>query len=62
VLSEAGTYTNEVAIDGGDTSRATLKIPADAAGKAFQVICEVTDTGTPKLSGYRRIIVQPTAK
>ncbi len=60
VLAEAGTYAGTVNIASNDTSRATVEIPADAAGKTFHVICEVTDDGTPTLTSYRRIIFQPT--
>ena len=60
VLPEAGTYTNEVAISDGDTSRATVTIPSDATGKSIHVICEVSDDRTPNLTSYRRIILEPT--
>lgn len=60
VLSEAGTYNKDVKISGGDTARATIAVPADAAGKRIHVICEVTDDGTHNLTGYRRIILEPT--
>jgi hypothetical protein len=62
VLSEAGTYTAEIRIDGGNTDKPTVSVPADAAGKSFHVVCEVTDGGTPALTSYRRIIFEPTAK
>jgi len=60
VLGEAGTYENHVKITGGNTARARIEVPADAAGKSIHVICEVTDDGTPNLTGYRRIILEPT--
>ena len=60
VLSEAGTYTNDVSIAGRESSRATVAVPADSAGKGFHVICEVMDDGTPNLTSYRRIILEPT--
>jgi hypothetical protein len=59
LLPEAGTCTSEVAISGGDTSRATIAVPSDAAGKSVHVICEVTDDGTHNLTSYRRIILKP---
>ena len=62
VLSEAGTYAGNVNIASHDTSRATVEIPSDSAGKSFHVICEVTDDGVQNLTGYRRIIFQPTAR
>ena len=60
VLTEAGTYTDNIIMSGNDTSRATIEVPSDSAGKSFHVICEVTDDGTHYLSGYRRIIFEPT--
>jgi hypothetical protein len=59
VLSEAGTYTTDVSLSGGNSARATVAVPSDAAGKTFHVICEVTDDGTHNLSSYRRIIFEP---
>jgi hypothetical protein len=59
VLPEAGTYAQEVRIAGSSSSRATIEVPADSAGKRIHVICEVTDDGTHPLTGYRRIILEP---
>jgi hypothetical protein len=58
-LPEAGTYPHAVQIVGADLSRATIQVPADAAGKTIHVICEVTDDGAPRLHGYRRIVLSP---
>jgi hypothetical protein len=60
VLSEVGTYSKDVKITGGDSARATVEVPSDAAGKTIHVICEVTDDGTHSLTGFRRIILEPT--
>jgi hypothetical protein len=60
VLTEAGTYPMAPSITGSDSSRATINVPTDAAGKTFHVICEVTDNGTPSLTSYRRILFAPT--
>lgn len=57
VLPEAGTFKGEVVLSGSDTSKATLLIPSNAAGTLIHVICEVTDSGTPALTSYRRMIV-----
>jgi hypothetical protein len=62
ILPEAGTYTRAVTIADADSNRITINVPADSAGKSFHVICEVTDNGTPNLTGYRRIIFEPTDK
>jgi hypothetical protein len=60
VFPEAGSYTNEIALSGSDSNRATVQIPSDSAGKSFHVICEITDDGVPPLTSYRRIIFEPT--
>ena len=60
VINEAGTYPNEVAIGGSNSSQATVKVPEDSAGRSIHVICEVTDNGAPNLTSYRRIIIEPT--
>jgi hypothetical protein len=60
VLPEAGTYTQTVTIENADSNRITVYVPADSASKSFHVICEVTDNGTPNLTGYRRIVFEPT--
>ncbi|OHB60667.1 MAG: hypothetical protein A2167_04650 [Planctomycetes bacterium RBG_13_46_10] len=60
ILSEAGTYSNDVNISNSNSSSATVDVPSDSAGKSFHVICEVMDDGTHNLTGYRRIIFEPT--
>jgi hypothetical protein len=57
VLTEAGTYQKEITIPGNESNKITIKIPSDSAGQNFHVICEVTDNGKPKLTSYRRIII-----
>ena len=59
ILSEAGTYTQDIIISNSNSSRVTVKIPSDSEGKTFHVICEVTDNGTHNLSSYRRLIFEP---
>lgn len=58
--SGAGNGASVVGIEISDagTDRARLEIPSDAAGKSIHVICEVTDSGTPALTSYRRIILK----
>ena len=62
ILSEAGTYAQNVTIANSSSSIATVAVPSNSAGTSFHVICEVTDNGTHNLSGYRRIIFEPTDK
>jgi len=59
VLSESGTYAQNVNITNQNTSRATVEIPSDSAGKRIHAICEVNDDGVHHLTGYRRIIFAP---
>jgi hypothetical protein len=61
ILPEAGTYLQDITISGSDANQITIQVPADSSGKSFHVICEVTDSGTPSLTSYRRIIVEPPA-
>ena len=58
VLPEAGTYRGEVTIRNASADRAAIVVPADAGGTTIHVICEVTDDGTPRLTGYRRMIFE----
>ncbi len=60
ILTAAGTYDQPVEISNSGGSIATIKAPPDSAERTFHVICEVTDDGTHNLSGYRRIIFEPT--
>jgi hypothetical protein len=58
IYSEAGTYTNAVALEGEASEKATLQIPNDAAGKDIHVILTARDNGSPPLAAYRRVIVE----
>jgi hypothetical protein len=60
ILSEAGTYSKDVSISNSNSSSATVDVPSDSAGESVHVICEVTDSGTPNLTSYRRIILEAT--
>ncbi len=59
MVSGPGTYRADIHIANSKSSRATVEIPKDSAGKTFHVICEVTDHGTHNLTSYRRIIFKP---
>jgi hypothetical protein len=61
LLPEAGDYREAVSIADAQSSRLTVKVPEDASGKEFHLICEVTDDGAPPLTSYRRIVIAPTA-
>jgi hypothetical protein len=60
ILSEAGTYKQDVKFLNSDKNRVTVNIPSDSEGKTIHVICEVTDNGSHNLTSYRRIIFEPT--
>jgi hypothetical protein len=61
-MPEAGTYRGDVAISSADSSRATLRIPEDAAGSTIHVICEITDDRAPRLTSYRRVVITVTPR
>jgi hypothetical protein len=55
---DAGTYPGEIAIPNATSLETTLQIPNDAqAGQTIHVILEATDSGTPSLTRYQRVIV-----
>ncbi|MFO0970600.1 MAG: DUF1593 domain-containing protein, partial [Gemmataceae bacterium] len=57
VYREPGTYKGRAEIVDPATPDATLHIPIDAAGRTMHVVLEVTDSGAPALTRYRRIVV-----
>ena len=59
--SEAGSYDGIVEINHADQFAASLVVPSEAAGKVFHIVCEVTDSGSPKLTRYQRLIVEVEA-
>ncbi len=58
VLPEAGSYPGTVTIVDANMEKARIKIPQDAIGKSIHVICEVTDSGNPSLTSYRRVLFE----
>jgi hypothetical protein len=59
VYAEAGSYASSLTLATNTANKVTVSVPADSAGKTIHVICEVTDAGTPALTSYRRIVLQP---
>ncbi len=57
--AEAGTYAADVAVESQGSRNCVVHVPREAAGKTIHIILEVTDTGEPPLTSYRRIIIQP---
>ncbi len=59
IQSEAGTFSDKIIIMDANSRKAKIKIPENAAGESIHVICEITDMGTPNLTSYRRIVIEP---
>ena len=58
VYREAGSYWADVPIPDADRADALLSVPQDAAGRTIHVILEVTDSGSPPLTAYRRVVLK----
>lgn len=55
---EADTYDGRVEIEDADQREAALTVPKDAGrGRTIHIICEVTDSGTPPLTRYQRVVL-----
>ena len=60
-LKEAGSYKKSINIINTEGKIAKIILPPDfAIGDDIHIICEITDNGTPNLSGFRRIIITKT--
>lgn len=57
VYPEPGTYGRDVPIDMPTAETVRLNVPTDAAGTTIHVVLEVTDSGEPALTRYRRAIL-----
>jgi hypothetical protein len=57
VYQEPSLITGSVNLQDSDQPRCHLTIPYGLAGKSIHIILEVTDTGDPPLTSYRRIII-----
>lgn len=54
---EAGTVAGDTPLSDSTSETATVVLPSDVAGKAIHIVLEVTDTGKPALTRYRRAIL-----
>ena len=55
---EAETYKGNIEIRNAGQQDASFTVPEDAGkGETIHIICEVTDTGTPQLTRYKRVLV-----
>jgi hypothetical protein len=56
--AEADTYQGTVELTNSDSQKASFTVPADAkTGDTIHTILEVSDSGSPSLTGYQRVIV-----
>lgn len=56
---EAGNYKEIIDIKNANKPRASFRLPKEAAkGTSIHFVVEVTDTGTPALTRYQRVIVE----
>jgi len=59
LYQEADTYEGTIKIKDAGKQDASFKVPSYVGeGKTIHIICEVTDTGTPPLIRYQRVIVE----
>jgi|GEM_PF-427129 len=60
---EAGTVTGEPDLSSADKQETYVTVPADATeGSVMHIILEVTDSGTPSLTRYARVVVNVTSR
>lgn len=56
---EAGSYKGSIEIRDAGKQKVSFTVPGDARrGDAIHMICEVTDSGTPQLTRYQRVLVE----
>ncbi len=58
IYTEPSTYEGDVDIHRPHKPHAALRVPSDARGESIHVILEVTDSGKPPLTRYRRLIIR----
>ena len=55
---EPGTSGNNVTIENTNSKEASFIVPSDAApGDTIHIILEVTDTGSPPITRFQRVVV-----
>jgi hypothetical protein len=56
--NDAGTYPGDITFSDPAALTTTLRVPDDAKpGQTINIILEATDSGTPPLTRYQRIVV-----
>ncbi|MFI3287902.1 MAG: DUF1593 domain-containing protein [Rikenellaceae bacterium] len=51
-----GSYASAIELDGADSSLCSFTVPSDSMGAEFHIICEVSDSGSPSLTSYKRFV------
>ena len=56
---EADSYGGTIKIKNANKQRASFKVPKDAkTGETIHVVIEITDSGTPPLTRYKRVVAE----
>lgn len=55
---EAGNYPGRVEIQGSEKAFCTVLVPKDGKDARFHIILAVTDSGSPALTRFRRIVIE----
>ena len=55
---EAGTYLGWIDIDNENSISSSLVVPKDASGAVLHIVLVLTDSGSPPLTRYRRLVIQ----
>ena len=55
---EAGTYTGYIDIENANKMTTRFVVPEDASGTMLHILLVLTDDGAPKLTRYRRLVIQ----
>lgn len=57
IYYEPSTYKNEIKLKGASSNICEIEIPNDSDRKNIHLILELTDNGTPRLTSYKRIVI-----
>jgi len=54
---EPSSHNGSVTIQNSSRAGATVSVPSNARGKTLHIILELSDNGSPRLTSYRRVII-----
>ncbi len=55
--ADPSSFSGSVSIQNGSSASATVQVPSNAGGKNLHIVLELQDSGSPKLTAYRRVII-----